>query len=77
MRIETQMDIEEDEDDLEPPFVIVVQGSRESGKTTVIKSLVQHLTHDVVAGDDLLGSSLLPRTFDGIRGDDEFGTSVL
>ena len=33
-----------DEDDLDPPFVIVVQGSRQSGKTTLIKSLVQHFT---------------------------------
>jgi ribosome biogenesis protein BMS1 len=32
------------EDDLEPPFVIVVQGSVESGKTTLIKSLVHHFT---------------------------------
>lgn len=44
MRVETQQEVEEDEDDLEPPFVIVVQGSRESGKTTLIKSLVQHFT---------------------------------
>jgi len=43
MRIETPGDLLED-DDLEPPFVIVVQGSRESGKSTLIKSLVQHFT---------------------------------
>jgi polynucleotide 5'-kinase involved in rRNA processing len=36
---------ERDEDDLAPPFVIVVQGSKESGKTTLIKSLVQNFTH--------------------------------
>ena len=30
------------EDDLEPPFIIAVQGSSESGKTTLIKSLVHH-----------------------------------
>lgn len=28
------------QDDLAPPFVIIVQGSKESGKTTLIKSLV-------------------------------------
>lgn len=33
---------EELEDDLDPPFVIVVQGSAESGKTTLIQSLVYH-----------------------------------
>ena len=32
------------EENLEPPFVIVVQGSRQSGKTTLIKSLVQHFS---------------------------------
>lgn len=31
---------DEDDDNIEPPFVIVVQGSKESGKTTLIKSLV-------------------------------------
>jgi ribosome biogenesis protein BMS1 len=36
------------EDDLEPPFVIVVQGSVESGKTTLIKSLVNHFTKQKV-----------------------------
>ena len=36
LRVET----EEDEDNLEPPFVIVVQGSRECGKSTLVKSLV-------------------------------------
>ena len=36
--------VEEEEDNLEPPFVIVVQGSLESGKTTLIKSLVFHFT---------------------------------
>jgi ribosome biogenesis protein BMS1 len=39
-RIERQ----EEEDDLNPPFVIIVQGSKDSGKTTLIKSLVQHFT---------------------------------
>mmetsp|Transcript_5783 Transcript_5783/g.4121 ORF Transcript_5783/g.4121 Transcript_5783/m.4121 type:complete len:207 (-) Transcript_5783:2553-3173(-) len=32
------------EDNLEPPFVIVVQGSKECGKTTLITSLVHHFT---------------------------------
>lgn len=40
-----------DEEILDPPFVIVVQGSSKSGKTTLIKSLVQHFTrqklHDI------------------------------
>lgn len=42
--------IEEDgeEDNLEPPFVIAVQGSMESGKTTLIKSLVYHFTKQKV-----------------------------
>ena len=35
---------EAEEDDLAPPFVIIVQGSKESGKSTLIKSLVQHFT---------------------------------
>ena len=35
---------QESDDNLDPPFVIVVQGSRQSGKTTLIKSLVQHFT---------------------------------
>lgn len=40
---------EPDEDDnLEPPFVIAVQGSSESGKTTLIKSLVYHFTKQKV-----------------------------
>ena len=39
LRVET-----EEEDNLEPPFVIVVQGSRECGKSTLVKSLVQHFT---------------------------------
>ena len=43
-KVETPEDLVLDEDDLEPPFVIVVQGSRQSGKTTLIKSLVQHFT---------------------------------
>ena len=41
-RIETELD--QEEDNLEPPFVIAVQGSVESGKTTLIKSLVYHFT---------------------------------
>ena len=43
---ETTYRIEEpgEEDNLEPPFVIAVQGSSESGKTTLIKSLVFHFT---------------------------------
>ena len=39
-RVETEQ--EQLEDDLEPPYIIVVQGSSESGKTTLIKSLVHH-----------------------------------
>ena len=35
---------DEPDEDLAPPFVIIVQGSKESGKTTLIKSLVQHFT---------------------------------
>lgn len=35
---------EGEEDNLEPPFVIAVQGSMESGKTTLIKSLVYYFT---------------------------------
>ena len=41
-RVETSQDA--NEDNLAPPFVIVVQGSKESGKTTLIKSLVYHFT---------------------------------
>lgn len=37
-----------EEDNLEPPFVIAVQGSSESGKTTLIKSLVFHFTKQKV-----------------------------
>jgi polynucleotide 5'-kinase involved in rRNA processing len=40
LRVET----EEEEENLEPPFVIVVQGSHECGKSTLVKSLVQHFT---------------------------------
>ena len=36
------------EDNLEPPFVIAVQGSMESGKSTLIKSLVHHFTKQKV-----------------------------
>jgi polynucleotide 5'-kinase involved in rRNA processing len=39
LRVET-----EEEENLEPPFVIVVQGSHECGKSTLVKSLVQHFT---------------------------------
>ena len=39
--LETEQDLTEN---LEPPFVIVVQGSREAGKSTLIKSLVFHFT---------------------------------
>ena len=45
-RVETPED--QCEDNLEPPFVIAVQGSLESGKTTVIKSLVHHFTKQKV-----------------------------
>jgi predicted AAA+ superfamily ATPase len=40
MRLETAEDLKLNDDDLEPPFVIIVQGSTQSGKTTLIKSLV-------------------------------------
>ena len=43
-RIETEEDLALDDDDLEPPFMICVQGSSESGKTTLIKSMVYHFT---------------------------------
>ena len=46
-----------DDDDLEPPFVIVVQGSKESGKTTLIKSLVQHFTKQKI--NDVRGTITL------------------
>lgn len=39
---------ESQEEDLTPPFVIIVQGSKESGKTTLIKSLVQHFTRQKI-----------------------------
>ncbi len=45
-RVETEQDLEDD--NLEPPFVIAVQGSVESGKTTLIKSLVYHYTRQRV-----------------------------
>ena len=45
-RVETEA--EQEEDNLEPPFVICVQGSLESGKTTLIKSLVFHFTKQKV-----------------------------
>ncbi len=35
---------ETDETDDQPPFVVVVQGPKKSGKTTLIKSLVKHYT---------------------------------
>ena len=35
---------ETDETEDQPPFVIVVQGPKKSGKTTLIKSLVKHYT---------------------------------
>jgi ribosome biogenesis protein BMS1 len=38
----------DEEDNLDPPFVIAVQGSSESGKTTLIKSLVFHFTKQKV-----------------------------
>lgn len=44
--METEQEAEED--NLEPPFVIAVQGSLESGKTTVISSLVYHFTRQKV-----------------------------
>ena len=45
-RVETEA--EQAEDDLEPPYIIAVQGSSESGKTTLIKSLVRHFTKQKV-----------------------------
>lgn len=36
------------DDDLEPPFVIVVQGSKDSGKTTLIKSIVYNFTRQKI-----------------------------
>ena len=51
MRVENPEDLQLADDDLEPPYVIVVQGSSQSGNTTLIKSLVHHFTkqkiHDV------------------------------
>jgi ribosome biogenesis protein BMS1 len=38
----------DEEEDLSPPFVIIVQGSKDSGKTTLIKSLVQHFTRQKI-----------------------------
>jgi len=35
---------ETDETEDQPPFVVVVQGPKKSGKTTLIKSLVKHYT---------------------------------
>ena len=34
----------QDEDINDPPFIVVVQGSRESGKSTLTKSLLMHYT---------------------------------
>ncbi|CDW84912.1 bms1l protein [Stylonychia lemnae] len=48
---------EQNEDDLSPPFVIVVQGSKESGKTTLIKSLVQNFTKQKI--NDVKGTITL------------------
>jgi len=42
------------DDTPEPPFVIVVQGSSESGKTTLIKSLVHNFTRHKIS--DVKGS---------------------
>ena len=56
-RVETPEDLKLDDDDLEPPFVIVVQGSKESGKTTLIKSLVQHFTKQKI--NDVRGTITL------------------
>ena len=46
-RIETEE--EQNEDDLEPPFIIAVQGSSESGKTTLIQSMVRHFTKQKIS----------------------------
>jgi ribosome biogenesis protein BMS1 len=39
------------DDDVEPPYVIVVQGSKESGKSSLIKSLVYNFTRQKITGD--------------------------
>jgi ribosome biogenesis protein BMS1 len=39
---------ETDETEEEPPYVIVVQGPKKSGKTTLIKSLVKHYTRQKI-----------------------------
>lgn len=53
-RLETEQDLT---DNLDPPFVIVVQGSRESGKSTVIQSLVYHFTKQKI--NDVKGTITL------------------
>lgn len=44
-------------DNLDPPYIIVVQGSRESGKTTLIKSLVHNFTKQKI--NDVKGTITL------------------
>ena len=43
--------VEPQDDDTQdqPPFVVVVQGPKKSGKTTLIKSLVRHYTHQKIS----------------------------
>lgn len=53
-RIETT---QEATDNLDPPFVIVVQGSKASGKTTLIQSLVFHFTKQKI--NDVKGTITL------------------
>jgi ribosome biogenesis protein BMS1 len=53
-RIENEF---EADDNLEPPYVIVVQGSKESGKTTLIKSLVHSFTKQKI--NDVKGTITL------------------
>lgn len=40
---------ETDETEDQPPYVVVVQGPKKSGKTTLIKSLVKHYTRHKIA----------------------------
>ena len=54
-KIETLQD--QEEENLDPPFVIVVQGSKESGKSTLIKSLVSHFTRQKI--NDVRGTITL------------------
>lgn len=50
-------ELDVDESDETPPFVVVVQGPKKSGKTTIIQSLVRHYTHHKV--NDVAGTITL------------------